>query len=323
MKYALALACAASLASPLGASDFSLAWPVDCTLGQDCHIQQYVDHDPGPGSQDFLCQGLSYDGHKGTDIALPTHAEMHAGMTVLAAAAGTVTGVRNTMADVLYSSETADAIKGRECGNGVVIKHADGWETQYCHLKQDSVLVKSGQTVTPGTPLGEIGLSGQTQFPHLHLSVRHNNQVVDPFTSASPDPSTCRAASDTLWGFDVAYEPGGLLATGFSDTVPDYSAVKAGTAAQTALPAAAQALVFWGYAYGGRTGDKLHLSISGPDGPFVTHTEELPKAQAQFYRAAGRRLRTAGWPKGTYTGTARLLRDGAVVDVMTTRLTIK
>ncbi len=322
MKFALAFACAASLASSLGASDFSLSWPVDCTLGKDCHIQQYVDHDPGPGSQDFLCQGLSYDGHKGTDIALPTQAEMRAGVSVLAAAAGTVSGVRNNMADVLYTSETAEAIKGRECGNGVVVKHANGWETQYCHLKQGSVLVKPGQKVTPGTPLGEIGLSGQTQFPHLHLSVRHNGQVVDPFTAATPDQSTCRATATPLWGFDVAYEPGGLLATGFSDAVPEYSAVKAGTAARSSLPDAAPALVFWGYAYGGRTGDQLRLSISGPDGPFVSHTDDLSKAQAQFYRAAGRRLRADGWPTGTYTGTAELLRNGAVVDVMTSAISI-
>ena len=53
-----------------GAPTFSL--PVDCTLGESCFIQNYVDQDPGPRAQDFTCGPLTYDGHKGTDFALPS-----------------------------------------------------------------------------------------------------------------------------------------------------------------------------------------------------------------------------------------------------------
>ena len=65
-----------ALAPPAGA--FDLAFPADCTLGQDCYIQQYHDHDPGPEATDYTCGPLSYDGHDGTDIALPTRAAMAA-----------------------------------------------------------------------------------------------------------------------------------------------------------------------------------------------------------------------------------------------------
>ncbi|MQQ09478.1 peptidoglycan DD-metalloendopeptidase family protein [Epibacterium sp. SM1979] len=321
MKQAWAIAFATTLAPPLGASDFLLHWPVDCTLGDSCHIQQYVDHDPGPEAQDFRCQGLTYDGHKGTDIALPTLLEMHAGVAVLAAAPGVVAGVRNSMVDQRYTDAHADQIQGRECGNGVVLKHNDGWETQYCHLKQGSVLVEPGQTVAAGTPLGEIGLSGQTQFPHLHLSVRKNGAVVDPFTPEALGTS-CSQSADTLWSDPVPYTPGGLLATGFSATLPDYDAIRAGTAAADTLSPAAPALVFWGYAFGGRLGDQLELQITGPQGAFISHTEELPKAQSQFFRAAGRRLRETNWPKGEYTGTARLVRAGQVIDQAVTSILV-
>lgn len=323
MKHAWALACATSLASPLGASDLSLNWPVDCILGETCHIQQYVDHDRGPGARDFLCQGLSYDGHKGTDIALPTRADMDAGVVVLAAASGVVAGVRNAMPDIHYDEKTAAQIDGRECGNGVVLKHADGWETQYCHMKQGSVLVQPGQEVPAGAPLGEIGLSGQTQFPHLHLSVRHNGAVVDPFAPAGAS-ATCTPSPDALWSDAVRYEPGGFLASGFSASVPEYDAIRAGTAAQDSLSATAPALVFWGYAFGGRRGDQIELVITGPGGSeFVSHTEDLPKPQSQYFRAAGKRLRHDAWPRGSYIGTARLLRAGTLVDQISTRVTVQ
>jgi hypothetical protein len=82
-----------ALALPAGAfaqTDFRLAWPAACTLGETCHIQQYYDHDAGPKAADFTCGTLSYDGHDGTDIALPTRAAMTAGVEVLASAPGTV-----------------------------------------------------------------------------------------------------------------------------------------------------------------------------------------------------------------------------------------
>src|SRR5690606_21465600 len=47
------------------------AWPVNCDVGRDCFIQQYVDHDAGDGYSDYRCGPLSYDTHKGTDIRIP------------------------------------------------------------------------------------------------------------------------------------------------------------------------------------------------------------------------------------------------------------
>ena len=43
------------------AGDPVLTSPIDCDLGRDCFIQQYVDHDPGPGASDYLCAPLSYE----------------------------------------------------------------------------------------------------------------------------------------------------------------------------------------------------------------------------------------------------------------------
>ena len=64
--------------------------------------------------------------------------------------------------------------RDRNCGNGVVIRHADGWETQYCHLRRGSVQVAEGDRVEAGEPLGLVGMSGEANFPHVHLSVRRD-----------------------------------------------------------------------------------------------------------------------------------------------------
>ena len=135
---------AAFLLATLGtaqAQDLRLVQPIDCSLGTDCVIQQYVDHDAGPSASDFRCGPQSYDGHKGTDFRLLDESDLGDEVAVLAAAAGTVTGLRDGMADHLQSWPNAPDITGRECGNGLVIDHGNGWETQYCHLAQGSLAV--------------------------------------------------------------------------------------------------------------------------------------------------------------------------------------
>lgn len=291
------------MATPAAA--FDLALPVACTLGDTCHIQQYPDHDPGPAATDYTCGPLSYDGHDGTDIALPNRAAMAAGVAVLAAAPGTVAGIRDGIADFVPK------VDGKECGNGVVIKHADGWETQYCHMRQGSVSVQPGDSVTAGTPLGLIGQSGMADFPHLHLSVRHNGAKVDPF---APKAASCSLTpGPTLWAKPEPYEPGGFLAAGFSAAVPDFDTIKAGLATNPIAPTA-PGLVLWAHAFGTRAGDEMVFDITGPEGEVLRETVQIEKNQAQMFRAMGKRLKAAAWPQGTYSGLVTLIRSGAEVD---------
>ncbi|APG47780.1 M23 family metallopeptidase [Phaeobacter porticola] len=309
----LPLALITSLAAPVAASELVLDWPIDCTLGDSCQIQQYVDRDPGPATQDFSCSQLTYDGHKGTDIALPYLSDMVTGVAVLAAADGIVAGSRDGMVDRYSIGSSDPTIDGRECGNGVLLRHEDGWETQYCHMKRDSILVRSGDKVTAGTPLGEVGLSGNTQFPHLHLSVRKDGLTVDPF---APDMGQSCGSDNAspLWADAIPYQPGGFLGSGFSTQVPKFGAIKAGAADQSPLQAGANAIVFWAYAFGSRSGDQLNLRIDGPDGSILDQTELLEKQQAQLFRAAGKRIRGIGLKPGLYTARASLIRDGQLID---------
>src|SRR3546814_11902241 len=58
-------------------------------------VQNYIDHEPGPGWRDHSCGPLSYDGHRGIDIRVPTQIEMRRGVAVIAAAAGEVPVARD------------------------------------------------------------------------------------------------------------------------------------------------------------------------------------------------------------------------------------
>ena len=141
-----------------GAQGPRFALPIDCVPGASCFVQNYVDHDPSPAWRDYACGARTYDGHDGTDFRVPSMAAVRAGVAVLAAADGVVAGVRDGMPDVSIRETGKEAVKDRECGNGLVLRHADGWETQYCHLAQGSVAVRRGQTVRAGERLGLVGL---------------------------------------------------------------------------------------------------------------------------------------------------------------------
>lgn len=310
MIRALALTCALA---PTGAGAFDLGWPIDCTLGETCHIQQYVDRDPTPAATDFTCGSLSYDGHQGTDIALPSLQALAEGVTVRAAAAGTVRGMRDGMPDIAANAPDAPPLEGRDCGNGLVLDHGDGWTTQYCHMKRGSVTVRTGDRVDRGAALGQVGLSGRTEFPHLHVTVRKDDTVIDPF---DPDgAATCGGTpAPALWSDPVAYVPGGLIAAGLATAVPDYAAIKTGLASPATLPSDAPALVAWGYAFGARPGDRLRIAIDGPAGTIFDQTLVLERVQAQYFRAAGLRRPGAGWPIGDYRATITLTRGADVLD---------
>ena len=311
------------LAAPVAARDPVLGLPIDCTLGETCYIQNYADADPGPGAADYACGDLAYDGHKGTDFALPSLKAMDAGVDVFAAAPGRVRAVRDGELDAYYGEAGSPDVTGKECGNGVVIDHGGGWTTQYCHLKNGSVAVQQGQRVGARTVLGQVGLSGQTQFPHVHIVLREKGAVVDPFNPSGNVSCGLRAPEETLWRDPMPYVAGGLIDIGVSTEIPDYQDVKAGTAAATQLTPDSAALVVFGFGYGSKPGDVMRLSISGPAGEIITKNVEIAKQQAQLFRAVGKKRPSGGWPPGSYTAAVTFLRAGAVLDQQDTEFTIE
>ena len=305
-------AAALVAAFPVSAADFKLSVPIECDLRTECYIQQYVDHDPSPNASDFTCSNLTYDGHKGTDFGLRDPSLFARGVTVVAAANGRVIGRRDGVTDKSYTDADAERVKNMECGNGVVIQHENGWQTQYCHLKRGSVLVSKGESVQRGDPLGQIGISGKAAFPHLHLSVRQASRVVDPF--APNGRLKCGGELETLWDLTPAYVSGGLLNIGFSDHVPTFEDLRLGTAPVT-LTTNSKAIVGYVHAFGVKRNDQLTINITGPMGFSVEKSFVLEKDQAQVTRSIGRQY-TQDWVRGIYQVQVQLIRNGMATDAM-------
>ena len=297
---------------PLGPVESQgLDLPLVCRLGETCWVANYVYVDPTGGARDFRCKGRSYNTHDGTDFPIRDRAVMEQGVPVVASAPGTVRRVRDGVEDAALTDQALRArVAGRECGNGVVLDHEGGWQTRYCHLRLGSIRVRVGERVERGSPLGLVGLSGRTEFPHVHLTVRRNRQVIDPFTGQIQSAG-CGLEEKPLWRADahVAYEEVALYNAGFAGSRPDVEAIRSGRVQDAPLPPTAPALVLWVDILGVQSDDRLRFRIIGPDGQVVLDKERrVDRTQARRFMFAGQRLRTDAWPSGSYSGQVTLTR---------------
>lgn len=289
-----------------------LGLPIRCFLGKDCWLVNLVDVDPGPGRRDYTCSNRTHDGHKGVDIAIRDLKAMHKGVDVLASAPGVVKGVRDGMKDVDVTIAGAPSVKGRECGNGLVLDHGGGWETQYCHMRRGSLAVGRGDVVKRRQKLGLVGHSGRAQFPHIHLSVRYKNKVIDPFVGLGRTDK-CGLGPKPLWREGALAKLGGtttaLYNAGFATAAPKPRAAREGLLGATKLPRDAPALVLWVDMFWVEAGDVLGFRIRGPEGDtIVKRAAKIKKTQARRFTFVGKKRKQGLWPPGTYRGQIVLVR---------------
>ncbi|MBO6882908.1 MAG: M23 family metallopeptidase [Marivita sp.] len=292
--------------------------PLDCVLGETCVIEDYPDVDPTAAATDYRCGLKTRDGHSGTDFALLSFEQMETGVRVIAVADGRVEAIRNTRPDQPYVPGTD--LNGEECGNAVRINHGNGYQSVYCHMKLGSVRVTPGQRVVQGQLLGEVGLSGLTNYPHLHLTITQGSEIVDPF--APSQANACSEPFENLWLDTPPYADAGLFTVGISDSVPDLDAVQTGIARRTVL-SPTDTMVLYAHIFQGNTHDRIELTMTGPEGDVFDHSATLDQDQAQSMRAYGRRAPDTGWPKGDYRGYARLVRGNTILAVRHADVTLE
>lgn len=295
----------------------SLALPIRCQPGLTCFFQNYVDHDASDKARDYRCGGRSYDGHDGTDIRIRNLEIQRQGIEVLAAAPGRVIGARNDMEDISVKTVGKAAVAGKECGNGVLIEHASGWSTQYCHMAKRSVRVNAGDQTTTGQPIGLVGLSGDTEFFHLHFTVRHRGKVVDPFAYGTSEDSC--GGGRSIWaaslGAQMQYRAGEIIDYGFAGIAPTMELIESGEIGKHLVTSTSDALVAYVRAIGLQAGDQQFLAVQGPSGTSIAaaNLPALDRDKAQLLVIAGKKRNEAAWPAGHYAATYRVTRDGAEV----------
>lgn len=96
--------------------------------------------------------------HEGVDYAAP------AGTEVTSAARG----------------EIIEAQRKGEFGNYILVRHADGVETEYAHLSRFAAGIKPGVCIAEGAVIGYVGTTGLSSEPHLHMGLRIADSLVDP-----------------------------------------------------------------------------------------------------------------------------------------------
>lgn len=308
-----------------------LDWPVDCRIGEDCYIQQYVDHDTTDGYKDYRCGPLSYDTHKGTDIRVPSIAAMEQGVGVVAAAAGVVSAIREGMPDVHMRLVGREAVNDRGLGNVVVLDHPGGWRTVYAHLRRGSLRVKKGDKVEHGQTLGLVGLSGLTEFPHLHFGLMRNGNNVDPFIGDVPLQG-CEMEGKPLWAPEVlaqlSYRKTFITAAGFYNRELKREALMYGLGDEKTLPRSIDDLFFFVDISGAYAGDAVTVQFFGPgDRSLSTGSGTLKERTAVNFQSfrLSRKTKDTPWQAGTYRAVFQLFRTekGARKEILTVERSIE
>ena len=76
------------------------------------------------------------------------------------------------------------AIKNDSCGGTIIISHAGGFKTGFCHMQK--ITVKPGENVKQGDVIGISGGGkgdvgrGRSDGRHLHFTLRKDGKIVDP-----------------------------------------------------------------------------------------------------------------------------------------------
>ena len=288
----------ALLAIPAKANAIELLFPVACHLMTDCWITDHVDLDQGLSrSEDYMCGDKASDNNKSTHISLANRKAASNIFPVMASANGTVIKAQNV---------------GGFCGEHVVIQHDDHWETSYCHLKEASVKIRKGQTVARGDVIGEIGLSGLTEWPHLSFAVTRNGMVFDPFSGRSTLEG-CHTKSQPLWegGFNPPYEPAHVTDIGFTvgrvaerdialGNMPDIDRIDVKT----------PQLSVWAMLMNIKRNDQITMILENPDEKVINKIQisvEDDKNIFPIYFVT--RRKDFLWPSGYYKGSVTITRD--------------
>lgn len=176
--------------------------PADGLPEQFFLISFYLDHNPDDTIKvDYNCGTRTYNNHSGIDFGaypLSWNKMRNNEIEVVAAAPGVIEKKAHGYEDGCRLGQTSNALR---------IRHDDGSQTRYVHLKKDSLTSKNvGDRVERGEYLGVMGSSGDSGGPHLHFKVVDaDGNVVDPFAGPC-NPTTSRS----WWNTQLPYTKPGV-----------------------------------------------------------------------------------------------------------------
>lgn len=124
---------------------------------------------------------IYYSSHDGIDFGLPRYSN------ILAAEKG--------VASYIYNPGGL--------GHAIIISHPNNYLTVYGHLEETDLITKTSVEVKKGQVIGKVGMSGNTNGPHLHFTVykgsKELNNKVDPFGWLGKFEDPWVSKSSYLW----------------------------------------------------------------------------------------------------------------------------
>lgn len=248
------------LAWPISADADLFVTPIGGTAYKDWTIVNYVDLNPGSGILDWRGGNRTYNGHTAIDFTLPNFAAMDAGVDVYAATSGTVWSVHDGEYDRWSRANPNPGVPA----NYVVLNHGNGLFTEYYHLKNSSVSVSVGQTVTAGQKLGEVGSSGYSSDAHLHFGVYQNGYIETYLNAAAWWQSPLPYSGDVSGTLDFGITNKNISTNDFVERPLDYDVFYQSDGA-------GQVAFSWVNLFGFNTGDQLDYYFYKPDGSQYAH----------------------------------------------------
>lgn len=252
--------------------------PIDGQQGRDYFIIHYPDLDTSVGILDPYCGTKTYDGHLGIDFALPSFRQMDSGVTVRAAHEGIVIKA----VDGLFDRYMVDTAEGY--GNHLIILHPSGLASVYAHLKCNSLRVGFGDRVQAGQPIAQVGSSGRSSDPHLHLELWHIDTYWWINTLIQPFAAPCDTA-ENLWETPPAYDTTlAVLGSGLLNFLPGLVQLKTHPESPDFFTPADTLICFWIHLHGLRQSDILRLDWITPLGTlWFSYTDTVTRDWWYFY----------------------------------------
>ena len=219
------------------------------------------------------------------------------------------------MKDMPVTKENHEEISKIGCGNALVLEHANGYQSNYCHMKDGSIQLAVGDPVRAGQQIGAVGLSGLTEYPHLHFGLRRDGKRIDPFDGQSAKSSCGAGSGASLWNDPLPYTEMDLMPLVFSS-----KPLTRQTRWQAPVPTIeknAPAMILTGRAWNLIKGDIWQFRILRPDGSEASERQIAVKENRQSQWYANRLFQPdGGFMLGTWKGhlvVERHQQDGQIL----------
>lgn len=126
------------------------------------------------GAMDFSFKTAPQDAPEGSPLSPEEELRRHGsfGEPVRSPCAGTVTRVENSVEDQPIGLRN----RKRSRGNEICIRRDDDLYVVLAHLRKGSVRVSAGERVAAGQHLADVGNTGRSSEPHLHMHVADSQE---------------------------------------------------------------------------------------------------------------------------------------------------